>query len=87
MHIRDVQSGLTTKDLTQPQKDNSVVFAVSPDGQRIAYHRVADWGKRNNSIVIIDRNGALLKTLPIAEGLEVKSIAWGASPLRSKDAK
>lgn len=89
LHLMDVMKGITTKDLVIQQKQHALVFAISPDGQRIAYHRVAEWGRRNNSILVIDRNGALLKTIPVNEDIQIKSLAWGASPIpqRARDFK
>jgi hypothetical protein len=87
LHLMDVLSGGTERDLVPQLKDNALVFAVSPDGQRIAFHRVAEWGRRNDAIVIIDRSGGVLKTLHFGEEIEIKSMTWGASPLHTKDAK
>ena len=87
LHLMDAKTGETTKNLLPQQADNSLTFAVSPDGQRIAYHRIADWGKNNNSIVIMDRGGMILKTISVGEGVEIKSINWGASPLHAKGSK
>jgi Tol biopolymer transport system component len=81
LHIMNVLTGNNIKDLVVQQKQHALIFAVSPDGQRIAYHRVAEWGKRNNAILIIDRNGGVLKTIAINEKIEIKSLAWGAAPM------
>ena len=88
LHIMEVLTGFNTKDLVAQQKQHALIYAISPDGQRIAYHRVAEWGRRNNVIVIIDRNGGVLKTVPIQEDIEIKSLAWGAAPVaHPRDAK
>jgi len=87
LHLMDVKTGTTTKDLVAKQQDHALVFAVSPDGSRIAYHSVAEWGKRNNSIVIIDRAGTLLKTISVPDGIEIRSISWGAPPIRVRATK
>lgn len=89
LHLMDALTGNTTKDLVPQQKEHALIFAVSPDGQRIAFHRVAEWGKRNNSILVIDRNGGLLKTVLLAEHVQLKSLTWGAVPLeqRAKEAR
>lgn len=79
LHIMDINSGATTKDLLAPQKDNAILYAVSPDGQYVAYHRLAEWGSRNNSIAVIDLNGVVLRTISLDRGVEIRGLAWGAS--------
>jgi Tol biopolymer transport system component len=86
LHVMDAH-GLNTKDLLSPEKDNALLYAVSPDGQRIAYHRVAEWGRKNNNIVVIDRNGGILQTIPVSSRVDIKSIAWGASSSHSAQPK
>jgi hypothetical protein len=87
LHIVKADSGTVIKDLVREEKDYTLVYAVSPDGQRIAYHKATDWGKKNSSIAVMDRNGVLLTTINVGAGLEIKSIGWGASPIRPKEGK
>ena len=83
----DTKAGEITRDLLPQQRDQSLVFAVSPDGQRLAVHRVAEWGKSNSAILIIDRNGGLLRTIQVPGNVEVQSISWGAASSRNKGGK
>jgi Tol biopolymer transport system component len=85
--IMDVNQGATLRELVKPLKDNEILYAVSPDGNRIAYHQRAEWGKKSSSIVIINLEGTVLKTLSLGEGVEIRDLAWGAFPLRNQEAK
>jgi hypothetical protein len=87
LHLLDVKKGETTKDLFAQQKDQSLIFAISPDGQYIAVHRIPYWGGGTSAILILDRNGATLKTIQVAGRVDIESISWGASATRPKDTK
>jgi hypothetical protein len=71
---------VTTTDLVKPQRDHAILYAPSPDGKFVAYHRLAEWGDKNSSIIIIDRSGTVVKTISLANGTTVRSIAWGVAP-------
>jgi uncharacterized caspase-like protein len=79
LHVLDLKTGTTIKDLLPPVKDNAILFAVSPDGRFIAVHRAAEWGQKNTSISIINLEGAPITNFSLGGGVEIKSIAWGAS--------
>ena len=81
----DSSSAKGPTDLVKPVKDHAIVFAVSPDGQYIAYHSVAEWGKTNATIVVIDRLGRPINQFALTAAVEIKGIAWGASPLPTKE--
>ena len=78
LHVMNLTTGTSTKDLVPAQKEHSLIYAVSPDGKRIAYHLIAEWGKKNSSIVIIDLDGTVIKNISLGAGVEIKDIAWGA---------
>jgi hypothetical protein len=75
------------KELAPAQKDHAIIFAVSPDGEFIALHRVAEWGKKNSSIVVIDRNAVPLKTIALPGDLEIKNLSWGAPRMQTAERK
>ena len=75
----ELKTGVTTKDLLPAVKDNAILYAVSPDGKFIAVHRSAEWGQKNTSISIINLEGTPITNFSIGTGVEIKSIAWGAS--------
>jgi hypothetical protein len=83
LEVRDAGTlvPLTTTDLVTPQRDHALLYAPSPDGKFVAYHRLAEWGDKNSSIIIIDRTGSVVKTIALANGTTIRSIAWGAAPV------
>jgi Tol biopolymer transport system component len=87
LYIVRVDSSQVARELLHEEQDHSVTFAVSPDGKLIAYYRNADWGKKNNSIVIMDRTGGILRTINLGAAIEIKSLGWGAKSIRDKEAK
>jgi len=79
LHIMELKTGNSTKDLLPAVKDNAILYAVSPDGKFIAVHRAAEWGQTNTSISIINLEGAPITNFSLGSGVEIKSLAWGAS--------
>jgi hypothetical protein len=84
----DLASGTAVRDLVPALRDHAILYAVSPDGRWIAYHQLAEWGRKNNSLIVIDTDGRPVKNLNLGSGIEITHIAWGASPLqRSQEDK
>jgi uncharacterized caspase-like protein len=81
MHIMELKTGSTTKNLLPPVKDHAILYAVSPDGRFVAVHRAAEWGRKNSSISIIDLEGAPITNFSLGNGVEIRGIAWGASTI------
>jgi hypothetical protein len=70
------------KKLVKALKDHSILFAVSPDGKRIAYNYHPDWSGKSSSISVIDLEGNTLSTFSLGADVEITDIAWGAYPIR-----
>ena len=78
LSIFDLTTGTSVRDLVPPLKDHELVFCVSPDGQRIAYHQRATWGKKNGQITIIDLDGNILATITVQGVRDILDLTWGA---------
>jgi Tol biopolymer transport system component len=76
----DLTTGLAGRDLVAAVRDTEQIFAVSPDGQRIAYHLRAIWGKKNNIITIIDLSGNVVASIAVNGVRDILELSWGASP-------
>jgi hypothetical protein len=79
--LMDIATGRSERDLVPATRDHALLYTVSPDGRWVAYHQLAEWGRKNNSIVVIDLDGRPVKNLNLGNGVEITSVAWGASPL------
>jgi hypothetical protein len=84
LSLLDLTTGLATRDLVAPVRDTELVFAVSPDGQRIAYHLRA-FGRKNNIITIIDLTGNVVGSISVSRVREILEISWGAIPPTSRE--
>lgn len=76
--LLDTESKMVLKDLVKPVKDHAIMYAVSPDGQRIIYHQLAEWGRRNSSIALIDLEGTPIKNINLGNDIRVNELSWGA---------
>jgi hypothetical protein len=85
--LMDVATGRAIRDLVPPIRDHALLYAVSPDGRWIVYHQLAEWGRKNNSLIIIDLDGRPVKNLNLGAGIEINYVAWGAAPLTSNQEK
>jgi hypothetical protein len=77
LQVLDVIAGGVVRELVKAREGESIVYAISPDGSRIAYHQFNDWDRKENTIVIIDAEGRPLRTIPLGNGVKIKDISWG----------
>lgn len=75
----DLSRGEVQRDLVSPLKGHRLIYAVSPDGKAIAYHQHGLWNCSNTSVVVIDTEGAVLRTIGLGAGVDVQDLSWGAS--------
>jgi hypothetical protein len=86
--LMDISTGRSVRDLVPAIRDHGLLYTVSPDGRWVAYHQLAEWGRKNNSVVVIDLEGRPVKNLNLGNGVEITYVAWGATPLTaSQEAK
>jgi hypothetical protein len=78
--VFDVSAGTQVRELVPPQRDHAVLFAVSPSGRRVAYHHLAEWGRKTSSIVVVGIEGEIEKTINLGSGVTISGITWGATP-------
>jgi hypothetical protein len=83
--LMDIASGRAVRELVPPIRDHAVLFAVSPDGGWIAYHQRNEWGRKNSSLTFIDLDGRPIKNINLGSGIEITHVAWGASPLTTRE--
>ncbi|MGH7467789.1 MAG: hypothetical protein ACRENP_07335 [Longimicrobiales bacterium] len=83
--LLDLTTGLVTRDLVPAVRDTELVFAVSPDGTRIAYHQRSSGSRRNNVITIIDLSGNVLGSISVGRVREIVEISWGATPPTTRE--
>jgi hypothetical protein len=80
--LYDLTARATIRDLVAPQKNHEIIFAMSPEGDRIAYHQRAVWGQKNTRITIIDMDGQQLGSVVVPSVADIRNLAWGARPDR-----
>jgi len=80
LSLMDLTTGTVKRDLVPAAKDHEMIFAVSPDGQRIAYHQRARWGKKNGNITVIDLTGKVVASVTLTGARDIREISWGAFP-------
>jgi Tol biopolymer transport system component len=80
--LYDLVARAVIRDLVAPQKNHEIIFAVSPEGDRIAYHQRAMWGRKNARVSIIDMHGQQLGSVVIPGVVDIMNLAWGGRPDR-----
>jgi hypothetical protein len=80
LSIFDFSAESVIHDLVQPVRGHELLFTVSPNGQRIAYHQHGKWKCNNSTITIIDLQGVVLKTFSLGAGTDIHHLSWGALP-------
>jgi len=83
--LYDLSEGRVVRDILQPVPNAEIIFAVSPDGERIAYHQRARSGRRNSIITIIDMNGQSLQSVTIDDVRQIHDLSWGVRPAPSSN--
>lgn len=76
----DVASRRSTAQIVEPQSDHEIIYAVSPAGDRIAYHQRREGEHADARVVVADTDGNALQTFTLPPGLRLTSLSWGAVP-------
>ncbi len=64
------------RTLVPPVRDHELLFAPSPDGERIVYASTPTLGGETGTIVLIDRDGRVLQSVRLPPGAEVLDLSW-----------
>lgn len=64
------------RTLVAPFRDHDLLFAPSPDGERIAYATTPVLGGETGTLALIDLTGRVLVSVPLPRGAELLDLSW-----------
>jgi Tol biopolymer transport system component len=75
----DLSTRQRLRELVSPQRAHEILYAVSPNGDRIAYIQRPTRGTAAQVLVIMDMEGASIQTVPLPRSDALLDLAWGAA--------
>lgn len=64
--------------LAPPRRDQEILFAVDPTGQRVAYVSRSVLGGPVTSVAVVDLNGVVQLGVPLPTDTRIRDLSWGA---------